>query len=52
MGTTKRTTYSKEFKESVVRMINKEGMKASEVARNFGISDIMCNASIGKGIFR
>lgn len=38
MGTEKRNNYSKEFKLNAVRLITEEGFKASEVARDLGIS--------------
>jgi len=42
MGTqTERKVYSKEFKESAVRMVTEQGRKASEVARDLGISEQM-----------
>jgi transposase len=42
MGTQKeRKVYSKEFKESAVRMVTEQGRRASEVARDLGISEPM-----------
>jgi transposase len=42
MGTQKvRKVYSKEFKESAVRMVTEQGRRASEVARDLGISEQM-----------
>jgi len=36
-----RKVYSKEFKESSVRMVTEQGRKTSEVARDLGISEQM-----------
>lgn len=42
MGTPKgRKIYSKEFKESSVRMVTEQGRRVSEVARDLGISEQM-----------
>ena len=38
MSSKKRTVYSKEFKLNAVRMVTEEGRRASEVARDLGIS--------------
>lgn len=39
MGTITRKTYSKEFKVNAVRMVTEESRRASEVARDLGISE-------------
>ena len=41
MGTVKRNSYSQEFKVNAVKMILKEGRKASEVARDLEIDPNM-----------
>jgi len=41
MSTTKRKTYSKEFKVNAVKMILQGGRKASEVARDLDIQENM-----------
>lgn len=38
---TVRKAYSKEFKESAVRMVTEQGRKASEIARDLGINEQM-----------
>ncbi len=37
----KRKVYSKEYKESAVRLVTEQGRRASEVARDLGISEAM-----------
>ena len=41
MGTVKRQSYSKEFKQNAVRMVIKEGRRASEIARELDIQENM-----------
>lgn len=41
MGTVKRKSYSKEFKQNAVRMVIKEGRRASEIARELDIQENM-----------